>query len=307
MWRQEKFSKGQAFIDLLIRANYKPLKGCVDGRYVVIPRGTVLTSMVALAEEWRWNRRTVERFLRALEMDGTIHIETRTKCTLISIVNYDTYQSGEEGVRAPKCASNAHQTRTCKEVKNITTTLSLIEGGAHTTVCETPHQEAPKPEPDPQPVPPEPPPSEPVVQLYDTQEKQVRDQVERLCGVFDDLAKGFRDDEARAQVFDETIRVYSAHKRSQKQFSPHHSDADRMCKWAVGQAVTNVTNMRVNRRRLQFAQRQPSSGGGHTHHEKPLSATQYKREVENALLHEILGDWTVESVGIESGNEWEVC
>ena len=67
LWEDKPFSKGQAWIDLLLRARWKDGKELYRGELVDRKRGTVYCSMSYLAKEWGWNIKTVKRFLTLLE------------------------------------------------------------------------------------------------------------------------------------------------------------------------------------------------------------------------------------------------
>lgn len=92
LWEKEKFTKGQAWIDLLLHANHKENKAMIKGRLVVIQRGEQIRSQVTLAETWKWNPRTVKKFLELLSSDGMITLKSTELTTHITICNYDTFQ-----------------------------------------------------------------------------------------------------------------------------------------------------------------------------------------------------------------------
>lgn len=99
----ERFTRGQAWIDLLLFANHKDKKIRFNNGFKIIKRGQYLTSKRKLAERWRWNRRTVDKFLSLLELDEMITTECTTTHTLITIVNYEVYQ-GDGAQSAPPSA-----------------------------------------------------------------------------------------------------------------------------------------------------------------------------------------------------------
>ena len=92
----DKFSQGQAWVDLLLSANHKDVKLPFNGEFVTVERGQLLTSIRKLADRWKWHRNTVKRFLKLLEKDNMIELNVSTKCTIINIVNYDIYQHSDE-------------------------------------------------------------------------------------------------------------------------------------------------------------------------------------------------------------------
>lgn len=96
IWRNEnepeRFTRGQAWVDLLLLANHKDKKMSFNDGFKIIQRGQYFTSKSKLAERWMWNRRTVDKFLKLLEKDEMITIECTSRYTLITIINYDIYQ-----------------------------------------------------------------------------------------------------------------------------------------------------------------------------------------------------------------------
>ena len=64
----ERFTKMQAWIDLLILANHQPNTLYLRGLEVHIDRGQLCYSQVSLAERWKWNKRTVNSFISTLQI-----------------------------------------------------------------------------------------------------------------------------------------------------------------------------------------------------------------------------------------------
>lgn len=94
IWKEKPFSKGQAWIDLLLLAQYndsekKPYKD----RVITYQRGKVYKSELYLAKRWGWNRKTVKKFLKQLENDGMLTGVWTTQGTTLTLVNYDFYQN----------------------------------------------------------------------------------------------------------------------------------------------------------------------------------------------------------------------
>lgn len=85
LWLSEPFTKGQAWIDLLLMASWKTSNG--------FKAGTVYTSTYSLADRWGWSRGKVRRFLGQLSDDTTIEPTSDTKNgTTILIRNWGKYQ-----------------------------------------------------------------------------------------------------------------------------------------------------------------------------------------------------------------------
>lgn len=93
LWLLEPFTKGQAWVDLILNANHKDGSMDVRGNIVTIKRGQIGWSELTMASRWRWSRDKVRRFLRWLKTRQQIEQQTVFKITsIITIINYDQYQ-----------------------------------------------------------------------------------------------------------------------------------------------------------------------------------------------------------------------
>lgn len=95
LWYCERFSKGQAWVDLLLMTNHADKKIIFNGQTMVVKRGQYLTSMLKLAEKWQWDRKTVKNFLSLLVKDNMIRVETDNHRTIITIENYSVFQMSD--------------------------------------------------------------------------------------------------------------------------------------------------------------------------------------------------------------------
>lgn len=92
LWSDRPFSKGQAWIDLLLMAKHRDQKFVNGGKIIEGKRGVVYRSVKSLADRWGWDRKKVTRFLRLLEKDGMATSESTPNGTAITIVNYGKFQ-----------------------------------------------------------------------------------------------------------------------------------------------------------------------------------------------------------------------
>ncbi len=95
LWLSEPFTRGQAWIDLIMLANHTDGYIRKRGIRIEIKRGQIGHSELSLAERWKWSRGKVRRFLSELSQKTVQQIvQQKTKLTsVITIVNYDMYQS----------------------------------------------------------------------------------------------------------------------------------------------------------------------------------------------------------------------
>lgn len=92
LWDDRPFSRGQAFIDLIMMANHKDNTFLHGTELLTIDRGSFVTSELKLMERWGWSKSKVRYFLNALELDSMLVKKTDRKKTTITIVNYSIYQ-----------------------------------------------------------------------------------------------------------------------------------------------------------------------------------------------------------------------
>lgn len=89
----DKFTARDAWIDLILLANFVDKERMDKKTFYVLRRGQLTTSLRQLSERWHWNKDTVRKYLKNLEQAGQIYLDTKThNFTLITIVNYDKYQ-----------------------------------------------------------------------------------------------------------------------------------------------------------------------------------------------------------------------
>lgn len=98
IYTEKPVSRFQAWIDLILSANYRDKTIMVNGHPYVIPRGSFLTSTRKLAERWGWSKNKVSRFLGTLQRDGMIKTGTQVG-TLITIEKYGFYQTRRDTKR----------------------------------------------------------------------------------------------------------------------------------------------------------------------------------------------------------------
>lgn len=110
VWFSEPFSKGQAWIDLLLLANHKENFIIKRGIRVIVKRGQIGWCVDTLAQRWKWSRGKVERFFLLLEKDNQIVRQKNNITTLLSIVNYDKYQQGDNPNNNTSSKANGQQT-----------------------------------------------------------------------------------------------------------------------------------------------------------------------------------------------------
>lgn len=118
---KRKFSKYEAWIDLIMMANHKDNSFLFGNKIIEVAKGQFITSIRKLCDKWEWSNSKVVQFLELLMKQEMIVYKSDTKKTVITIVNYGVYHDKEE----EKTTVNRHendskqiQKHTNKNVKN---------------------------------------------------------------------------------------------------------------------------------------------------------------------------------------------
>lgn len=96
VFRAEPYCKRMAWEWLISHATWEDTKTNINGRASKLERGQLSYSNRYLSEAWKWPKTTVVRFLKLLEKRTMVHLNTGPGQTVITICNYDKYQSTEE-------------------------------------------------------------------------------------------------------------------------------------------------------------------------------------------------------------------
>lgn len=124
-WDDKPFSRGQAWIDLLMRVNHTKAKVIIGNTTIDLNAGETIWSMKKMAYDWGWSINKVGRFLNVLESESMVIQKRKTKYTKITVVNWSSYQQNENQTRI-KRKSNENQTETNNNkeiIKNNTTNV----------------------------------------------------------------------------------------------------------------------------------------------------------------------------------------
>lgn len=95
LWKEKPFSRGQAWVDLILMANHKDAKVILGNELLEVERGSFITSEVKLMDKWGWGKGKLRAFLKILEEDNMIVKKSDRKKTTITIVKYSVYQDSK--------------------------------------------------------------------------------------------------------------------------------------------------------------------------------------------------------------------
>ena len=96
LWLSEPFTKGQAWVDLLILASHSGNTCFIRGNKIELKTGEIGYSKEQLASRWKWSRKKVLNFLKMLEKEQQIEQQKTPSLVVVRIVNYEKYQKKEQ-------------------------------------------------------------------------------------------------------------------------------------------------------------------------------------------------------------------
>lgn len=126
LWRDKPYARGQAWVDLILRASYQQSTFLLNGHFRKTERGQLFTSIRHLALDWGWSKKKVTLFLSELQKEKMITVEGDTEGTTVTIVNYGLYQNRGDTKETPRRHSGdteetpgRHQGVTYKNIKEV--------------------------------------------------------------------------------------------------------------------------------------------------------------------------------------------
>jgi len=127
--RSRVYSNFEAWIWLLLKANHKDNKFMLGSELVKVKKGSMITSQKKLCKQFRWGNSKLRSFLKVLQKDKMLLLETNTQSTQITICNYDTYQDKQISNKPQtnhKQTANKLRTNTNNNVNNDNNVNNII-------------------------------------------------------------------------------------------------------------------------------------------------------------------------------------
>ena len=90
--KKEEFCYKAAWIDMILRANHSQKEFVLGATKYICRRGQFWTSKEILKSRWGWSEGKLNRFLKLLEMENMIYVESTNRGTMITLVNYGKFQ-----------------------------------------------------------------------------------------------------------------------------------------------------------------------------------------------------------------------
>lgn len=112
LWEDRPFSKGQAWIDLILLANHEDKTTIFDGNVIEVKRSEKITSIRLLSKRWGWSTTKTKKFLEVLQSEKMLTYKSNSKNTVYSIVNYNDYQDFKKYKSNTEVTQKKHRSNT---------------------------------------------------------------------------------------------------------------------------------------------------------------------------------------------------
>jgi len=93
----ERSDYGYCWVDLLLLANDQERVTFVQSERIPLKRGQLCWSLRSLEKEWKKSGEWVTRFLQFLVDENMVTVDSNRRRTIITILNYETYNAPEPG------------------------------------------------------------------------------------------------------------------------------------------------------------------------------------------------------------------
>lgn len=119
----EAFTEREAWMWMCGAAAFKPMRARAGRVTVELQRGQLAFATRFMASKWRWSEARVRRFLKRLQTDAMVTLQTTRDTTLITICNYEKHAFGRRTddalSDAQTDAQTTHPRRKEEELKNL--------------------------------------------------------------------------------------------------------------------------------------------------------------------------------------------
>jgi len=119
IWNMERFTRGQAWVDMLLMANHKDHSFILRGIEIKVKKGQIAMSEETFGKKWSWSRGKVRRFFSWLKMRQQIVQQKSKLLSIVTIINYAEYQENDTTNGTTDGQQTVQQTDTYNNVKNV--------------------------------------------------------------------------------------------------------------------------------------------------------------------------------------------
>jgi hypothetical protein len=126
LWTSDRFTKGQALVDLYKLAQYQD--GITQKRGIIIPLkpGQLGWSLDSLAERWQWSKGKVRRFFHYLKTVGQIELQKTNVSTTITLLHWINNDTPNRPADSPQTVPQTARRRDPNNIVNKDNTVNTV-------------------------------------------------------------------------------------------------------------------------------------------------------------------------------------
>lgn len=131
------------WVYLLLNATHQEIPAIFKGQKIMLKKGQLITGILSISKKLKINKDKVQRTLKCFEIDKQIEQKTSNKNRLISILNWDMYQTTDKPIDKQminKCETTDKQLITNKNVKNVNNIYIILFNKYKRLIKENPRR-----------------------------------------------------------------------------------------------------------------------------------------------------------------------
>ena len=117
--KSKRYSNFEAFIWLLLRANYDQAKVVIGSKIYNLKKGQLITSQKKICKKFGWGNSRLKTFLKLLKNDGMIEVRSYKQLTMITLLNWESYQETKSQKKHKRTTTKSQQTTDKKKERII--------------------------------------------------------------------------------------------------------------------------------------------------------------------------------------------
>lgn len=134
-WSEERdYSRAEAWLDLIQRSRFEAGVQVVKNSVIELERGEQIASLRYLGKRWQWDKGRVGRFITLLEKMGQVRQEMRQGQSVLTLCNYDKYNSSKNGAIPLNETPNETRVRQQRDTSETKKKKGNKENKGNTTV-----------------------------------------------------------------------------------------------------------------------------------------------------------------------------
>lgn len=118
LFKKEPFTEREAWLWIIANAAWEQTTHRVEGQVVTVERGSFFCTQRELAHRFQWGTTKTRNFLKLTQEQNMLELNNETKKTLVSVCNYEQYQSKQNNDKTTTKQPRTENETTTKQRQN---------------------------------------------------------------------------------------------------------------------------------------------------------------------------------------------